>query len=89
MCVGAVYVIELLFEVGGAMLILTAFALAQFHGLDRFGYPYLALNLTGAAILAVLAAMHQQWGFLLLQGVWAVVALWGLLRLVRQGGAAS
>lgn len=79
--------IELLFEVGGAILILMAFALAQFRGLDHHGYPYLALNLAGAAILGVLAAMHQQWGFLLLQGVWAGVALWGLLRLVRQGGA--
>jgi len=79
--------IELIFEVGGAVLILSAFALAQFRGLDRHGFPYLTLNLSGAAILAVLAATHRQWGFLLLQVAWALVALWGLLRLVRQRGA--
>jgi hypothetical protein len=81
--------IELVFEVGGAVLILSAFALAQFRGLDRHGLPYLTLNLAGAAILSVLAATHRQWGFLLLQVAWAIVALWGLLRLFRQGGASS
>lgn len=80
---------ELLFEVAGAILILAAFVLAQFRGLDRHGFPYLALNLAGAIILAVIAGSHQQWGFLLLQGVWAIVALWGLLGLVRRGGALS
>ena len=81
--------IDLLLEVTGAILILIAFALAQFRGLDRHGFPYLMLNLVGAALLAVSAATHRQWGFLLLQGVWALVALWGLLGLVRQRGAAS
>ena len=86
---GVVAVIELLFEVMGAVMILAAFALAQFRGLDRHGSPYLALNLIGAAILAVVAAMHRQWGFLLLQGVWALVALWGLFGLTRRGPAQS
>jgi hypothetical protein len=79
---------ELMVEVAGALMILAAFALNQFAGLDRHGAPYLALNLVGGAILAVVAAMHGQWGFLLLQGVWAVVALWGLLGLVRRGTVA-
>ena len=81
--------IELVLEVTGAILILIAFALAQFRGLDRHGSPYLMLNLVGAALLTVSAATHRQWGFLLLQGVWALVALWGLLGLVRQGRALS
>jgi membrane-bound ClpP family serine protease len=88
-CPKAAQVIDLLLEVTGAILILIAFALAQFRGLDRHGFPYLMLNLVGAALLAVSAATHRQWGFLLLQGVWALVALWGLLGLVRQRGAAS
>ena len=78
---------ELLVEVVGALLILAAFALNQFAGLDRHGFPYLALNLTGGVILAVVAAVHGQWGFLLLQAVWATVALWGLVGLVRRGVA--
>jgi membrane-bound ClpP family serine protease len=81
--------IELVLEVTGAILILIAFALAQFRGLDRHGAFYLMLNLVGAALLTVSAATHRQWGFLLLQGVWGLVALWGLLGLVRQGRALS
>ncbi|MGH2616827.1 MAG: CBU_0592 family membrane protein [Thermomicrobiales bacterium] len=79
--------LALVVEVLGAAMILAAFALHQFAGLDRHGYPYLLLNLTGAAILAVLAGKHQQWGFFLLQAVWAIVAAWGVFGLVRRGGA--
>jgi hypothetical protein len=78
--------LELLVEVAGALMILAAFALNQFAGLGRHGLPYLALNLAGAAILAVVAALHGQVGFLLLQGVWAIVALWGLVGLIRREG---
>ncbi len=81
--------IDLIVEVMGAILILVAFALAQFRGLDRHGSPYLVFNLVGAALLAGSAAIHRQWGFLLLQSVWGLVALWGLLGLVRRGGALS
>ena len=81
--------IELLFEIVGAVMILVAFALAQFWGLDRHGSPYLALNLVGAVILAVVAAVHRQWGFLLLYSVWALVALWGLFALTRRRRAPS
>jgi hypothetical protein len=41
---------------------------------------YLVLNLVGASVLAVDAYVEQQWGFLLLEGVWAVIAAWGLAR---------
>src|SRR5215211_9274103 len=82
-------VIDLVLEIAGAILILVAFALAQFRGLDRHGLPYLVLNLVGAALLAGSAATHHQWGFLLLQSVWAIVALWGLLGLLRHAGPRS
>ena len=68
-------------------MLLTAFALAQYRGLDRHGRPYLVLNTVGAAILSLLAGLHAQWGFLLLQGIWTLVALWGLLGLMRRGAA--
>lgn len=36
------------------------------------------LNLAGSAILAADAAAGAQWGFLLLEGAWALVSLLGL-----------
>ncbi len=78
---------EQLVEIVGAVLILAAYVSAQFAGLSRRSYPYLLLNLVGAALLAVLAARDGQWGFLLLQGVWALVALWGIVGQPRDRSA--
>ena len=68
-------------QVIGALLILGAFVLAQRKKLDTGSAAYLVLNTVGAAILAVVAAMDRDWGFLLLEGVWAVVSMWGLVGL--------
>jgi hypothetical protein len=65
-------------QVFGALLLLAAFAATQFSLLDGRSYPNLVLNAVGSAILAVLAALNHQWGFLLLEGVWSLVSLWGL-----------
>jgi hypothetical protein len=62
----------------GAVLILAAFILSQTDRLDPSSYAYLLLNLIGAAILTVLAYQDQRWGFVLLEGVWSLVALGGL-----------
>jgi hypothetical protein len=64
----------------GALLILAGFILSQTNRLDAASYAYLLLNLVGGAILAVLAFQGQRWGFVLLEGVWALVALAGLIR---------
>ena len=69
----------------GALLILAGFILSQRNLLDADSYVYLVLNLIGAALLVVLAFQGQRWGFVLLEGVWALVALVGLIvRLVRK-----
>lgn len=70
-------------QIIGALLVLTAFAAAQFRLLPPRGYPYLLLNLVGSAILAVLAYEARQWGFLLLEVVWALVSFWGVLTRAR------
>jgi hypothetical protein len=62
----------------GAILVLAGFMLAQVRVLDPQSLPYLVLNAVGAAILATLAAADEQWGFLLLEGVWTIVSVAGL-----------
>ena len=69
-----------LVQVGGALLVLAAFALAQARVLTPQTRVYLLLNVVGATVLAVDAYVERQWGFLLLEGVWAVIAAWGLAR---------
>ena len=75
----------------GAVMVLAGFALAQFLLLDQRSYLYLLLNLVGSAVLAVLAYEERQWGFLLLEGSWALVSFWGVIARVRGGevGAAD
>lgn len=66
----------------GAVLILGAFVAAQQHRMQTDSVPYLALNTVGAGILAVLAAMDGELGFLLLEGVWTLVSAYGLGRVL-------
>ena len=70
-------------QVIGALLILAAFAAAQFAVLSPHSRTYLVLNLVGSTILAVDAGRGRQWGFLLLEGVWALVSAWGLVRVLQ------
>jgi hypothetical protein len=72
-------VVSQVVQVLGALLLLAAFAGTQFGLFDSRSYLNLVLNFVGSAILAVLAAMDRQWGFLLLEGVWSLVSLWGLI----------
>ena len=66
-------------QIVGALLILVAFGAVQFDRMRPDSRLYLALNLVGSAILAVLAVAASQWGFVLLEGVWAIVSAWGLV----------
>ena len=70
-------------QIVGALLILAAFAAQQMGRMQADSRTYLVLNLIGAAILAVLAYHEEQWGFLLLEGVWTLVSAWSLWRLAR------
>jgi hypothetical protein len=74
-----------IWQVAGALMVLAGFALAQLGLLGQRSYPYLVLNLVGSAILAVLAYAEQQWGFLLLEAVWALVSLWSIAVRARGG----
>jgi hypothetical protein len=73
----------------GAVLIVTAYVAAQ-RGRIRFdSVQFLAMNALGAAILAVVAAVNGDLGFLLLETVWAWVSFRGLRRAIRANQAAK
>jgi hypothetical protein len=67
----------------GAAGILLPFALLQAGRLSQHTYAYLTLNLVGSALLTVVAVLDGQWGFVILQAVWSLVAAVGMARRVR------
>jgi hypothetical protein len=75
--------VDQLVQIVGALLILIAFAAAQLGAMDPHSRLYLWLNLLGSLVLTVLAWRERQWGFLLLETVWAVVSFLGLVQLRR------
>ena len=74
---------EQIVQIIGALFVLAGFAGTQFGHLSPHSYPYLLANLIGSGILAVLALLEHQWGFLLLEGVWALGSLWGTIARLR------
>lgn len=65
-------------QVVGAILIVGGFVGVQLEAVKPSSLTYLWANLIGSALLAVLALLGGQWGFLLLEGVWAVASFAGL-----------
>ena len=64
----------------GAVLILLPFAASQLGRMSTASVPYQLLNLIGSGALAVVAVMERQYGFILLEVVWAVMSIVGLVR---------
>jgi hypothetical protein len=69
-----------LVSVLGSLLVLGAYMASQFGYLSAKGLAYAIANIVGSGFLAVVAALEEQWGFLLLEGVWASVTLVAVVR---------
>jgi hypothetical protein len=82
-CMAADQVVQIV----ASLCCLGPFVLVQAGRMRASSASYLWLNLAGSATLAVDAATSQDWGFLLLEGVWAVVSLVALVRTRRDIGA--
>ncbi len=67
----------------GSLMILSAFVANQLKRMSSSSLPYVVLNFVGSTILSVVAIIESQLGFLLLEGVWALVSLWSLAKLLR------
>jgi hypothetical protein len=70
-------------SVVGALAILVAYAANQLGRVDLDNLPYQLANLVGSAILTVVAVVEVQLGFILLEGVWALVSLRSVVKILR------
>lgn len=64
----------------GAISVLRAYLGIQRKWMRPEDRNYHILNFVGASMLAYVAILDQRWGFILLEGVWALAALPGVLR---------
>jgi len=64
----------------GVGLILIAFILNLAGIMDRVTRSYLVLNLVGASLALLASALIEFYPFVVLESVWALAALIGLLR---------
>lgn len=64
----------------GALAILGAYAANLSGRVDSSNPSYSVANFLGSAVLTV---VDQQVGFILLEGTWALVSLWGIVSSLR------
>lgn len=78
-------------QIIGALLVLAGFVLTQFDLLDSRSLRYLVPNVAGSTVMTVTGVLSGDWGFVFLEGSWALVSAWGIARRGRpatEGGAA-
>ena len=68
----------------GALAVLAAFAADQLGWISPQRLPYALANFVGAALLTVVAVVDQQVGFIVLQGAWTLISLFGAAAIVRE-----
>lgn len=76
--------IEQIVQLGGALLVLAGFAGSQLGWFSVKSLSYLVVNAVGSGILATIAIHDREWGFILLESVWAIVSIAGLIALLTR-----
>jgi hypothetical protein len=74
-----------LLSIAGALLILAPFAASQMGRLSTQTLAYQVMNLAGSSGLTAVAIVERQYGFILLEGIWAIVSVAGLVRVLKIG----
>ena len=72
--------IHQLLSVAGAFLILAAYAANQRGRLGPTDRGYNLMNLAGSLLLLWVAVVDWRWGFMVLEGAWAVLSFVPLVR---------
>jgi hypothetical protein len=67
-------------QIAGSLVILAAFVAALGGRIRQSSYAYLAANAIGSAVLTGTAVIGREWGFILLEGVWALVSAFSIVR---------
>jgi len=71
----------------GALMVLGAYFAYQRGWLGKEHRLYSALNAVGAGLMCFVALADRRWGFVLLEGAWALMSLPPLIRPPRSGDA--
>jgi hypothetical protein len=72
-----------LISVMGALMVLSAYGLLQSGVWSELHAGYLACNIIGSLLLAVVAIEDQRVGFIFLEFAWAALGLIGVARAVK------
>lgn len=65
----------------GVTLLVTAYFLASFKMIKNNGFTYIMLNCTGAAIACFASVLLRYIPFVILEGVWFIIAVVSLFKL--------
>jgi len=68
----------------GVTILLVAFFLNLRDVIKKDGSTYLWLNFMGAGVACIASVLLAYWPFIILEGCWTVVSLWGLIAYYKE-----